>query len=170
MGLNPFGLSDSYVNYETATVNHALSNYAYCVQNPNNWPGYGTDLWGLTASYTINADGSLGYSAHSPGNDSGIISPTAALSSFPYTPEQSMAALRNFYELKNVLLGPAGFYDAVSTPLNYTAAEAYLAIDQGPILVMIENYRSGLLWKLFMQNERVQAGLDKLNFTYNVPQ
>ena len=81
-----------------------------------------------------------------------------------------MAALRRFYELKNILLGPAGFYDAVSTPLNYDVAEAYLAIDQGPILVMIENYRSGLLWKLFMQNERVQAGLDKLNFNYTIPQ
>ncbi|MAW94236.1 MULTISPECIES: glucoamylase family protein [unclassified Leeuwenhoekiella] len=170
LGLNPFGLSDAYVNYETATVNHTLSNYAYCVENPKNWPGYGSNLWGLTASYTINTDGSLGYTAHSPGNDTGVITPTAALSSFPYTPEKSMAALRRFYELENILLGPAGFYDAFSPAQNYEVAEAYLAIDQGPILVMIENHRSGLLWRLFMQNERVQAGLDKLNFTYTVPQ
>ena len=170
LGLNPFGLSDAYVNYETATVNHASSNYAYCVDNPKNWPGYASNLWGLTASYTINADGSLGYTAHSPGNDTGVITPTAALSSFPYTPEKSMAALRRFYELKNILLGPAGFYDAFSPVQNYEVVEAYLAIDQGPILVMIENHRSGLLWKLFMQNERVQAGLDKLNFNYTIPQ
>lgn len=170
LGLNPFGLSDTFVDYETATVNHALSNYAYCVQNPKGWPGYGSDLWGLTASYTINTDGSLGYTAHSPANDTGVISPTAALSSFPYTPQKSMAALRRFYELKNILLGPAGFYDAFSPAQSYAVAEAYLAIDQGPILVMIENYRTGLLWKLFMQNEQVQAGLDKLNFTYTIPQ
>ncbi|WP_371455870.1 glucoamylase family protein [Leeuwenhoekiella aequorea] len=170
MGLNPFGLSDSYVNYETATVNHALSNYAYCVQNPLGWRDYGKNFWGLTASYTLNADGSLGYKAHRPGNDTGVISPTAALSSFPYTPTESMSALRGFYSLKNILVGPAGFYDAFSPSQNYAVAEAYLAIDQGPILVMIENHRTGLLWKLFMQNERVQAGLDKLNFQYTIPQ
>ena len=166
LGLNPFGLSDSYVNYETATVNHALSNYAYCVQNPLGWRDYGEHTWGLTASYTLNADGSLGYKAHRPGNDSGVVSPTAALSSFPYTPQKSMAALRSFHALDDLLLGPAGFYDAFSPQQNYAVAKAYLAIDQGPILVMIENYRSGLLWKLFMQNEQVQAGLDKLNFNY----
>ena len=81
-----------------------------------------------------------------------------------------MAALRSFYDLENILLGPAGFYDAFSPQQNYTVAEAYLAIDQGPIIVMIENYRSGLLWRLFMQNESVQAGLDKLNFNYTIPQ
>ena len=170
LGLNPFGLSDAYVNYETATVNHALSNYAYCVQNPLGWRDYGQDLWGLTASYTLNADGSLGYKAHRPGDDTGVISPTAALSSFPYTPQESMAALRSFYDLENILLGPAGFYDAFSPQQNYAVAEAYLAIDQGPIIVMIENYRSGLLWRLFMQNESVQAGLDKLHFNYTIPQ
>lgn len=170
LGLNPFGLSDAYVNYETATVNHALSNYAYCVQNPLGWRDYGQNFWGLTASYTLNTDGSLGYKAHRPGNDTGVISPTAALSSFPYTPQESMAALRGFYSIKNILLGPAGFYDAFSPIQNYKVAEAYLAIDQGPILVMIENYRTGLLWNLFMRNERVQAGLEKLDFNYTVPQ
>ncbi|WP_418887623.1 glucoamylase family protein [Leeuwenhoekiella marinoflava] len=170
LGLNPFGLSDSYVNYETATVNHAWSNYAYCVENPLGWLDYGQDLWGLTASYTVNSDGSLGYKVHRPGEDTGVISPTAALSSFPYTPQESMAALRSFNNLDDLLLGPAGFYDAFSPQQNYAVAEAYLAIDQGPILIMIENYRSGLLWKLFMQNEQVQAGLDKLNFNYTIPQ
>jgi hypothetical protein len=165
LGLNPNGLSDAYANYEEVNKNHATINYAYCQENPKKFAGYGDGFWGLTASYSRNADGSLGYTAHSPGNDLGIISPTAALSSMPYTPVQSMKALRSFYDNREKLLGPAGFYDAFSSDLNWVA-EAYLAIDQGPQIIMIENYRSGLLWNLFMRNEEVRAGLDKLGFSY----
>lgn len=166
MGLDPSNLADAFVNYGDATLNHAKINYAYCVDNPKNYKDYGGDCWGLTASYSRNADGSLGYNAHSPSNDTGVISPTAALSSMPYTPEESMKALRYFYGKKDQLLGPAGFYDAFSPQYDFWVADAYLAIDQGPILVMIENHRSGLLWQLFMQNEDVQRGLDNLGFTY----
>ena len=166
MGLDPSNLADAFVNYGDATVNHAKINYAYCVDNPKSYKGYGEDCWGLTASYSRDADGSLGYNAHSPSNDTGVISPTAALSSIPYTPEESMKALRYFYSKKDKLLGPAGFYDAFSPQNDFWVADAYLAIDQGPILVMIENHRSGLLWQLFMQNEDVQRGLNNLGFTY----
>lgn len=168
LGLNPKGLSDDYVNYWEVNVNHSIINYKYCVENPKGFRDYGADCWGLTASYTRNSDGSIGYSGHKPNNDLGVISPTAAISSIPYTPAESLQALHYFYKNKDKLLGPAGFYDAFSPQNNYWVADAYLAIDQGPIIVMIENYRSGLMWKLFMQNEDVQEGLQKLNFSYEL--
>ncbi|WP_432279869.1 glucoamylase family protein [Pricia mediterranea] len=166
LGLDPRGLSDDFVNYGDAVVNHSKINHAYCVDNPKNFKAYGENCWGLTASYTRKDDGGIGYTAHSPSNDTGVISPTAAIGSLPYTPDESIKALHYFYRNKGKLLGPAGFYDAFSPQYDFWVAEAYLAIDQGPQLVMIENYRSGLLWKLFMQNEDVQAGLDKLGFNY----
>ncbi|MEZ4802959.1 MAG: glucoamylase family protein [Gelidibacter sp.] len=164
LGLKPTNLSDQYANYNDVTKNHTRINYQYCVQNPQSHTDYGANCWGLTASYSRNADGSIGYNAHSPSNDTGVISPTAAVSSIPYTPTESLAAMHFFYE-KN-LMGPAGFYDAFSPENNYWVANAYLAIDQGPQIIMIENHRTGLLWNLFMQNEDVQNGLDALGFTY----
>ncbi|HET9052652.1 MAG TPA: glucoamylase family protein, partial [Cyclobacteriaceae bacterium] len=161
VGLDPRNLSDPYANYWTQNVNHALINYKYCVRNPKNFVGYSEDCWGLTAS-----DNHQGYSAHHPNNDLGVITPTAALSSFPYTPEESMRALKFFYyTLGDRLWGEYGFYDAFNPTENWYA-NSYLAIDQGPIIVMIENYRTGLLWDLFMSAPEVQGGLDKLGFTY----
>lgn len=167
LGLNPNNLLDDYVDYGDVTINHAKINYQYCVANPKNFVDYGEDCWGLTASYSRNNDGTLTYKAHQPGNeDIGVISPTAALASMPYTPEESMRALRYFYRNRDKLLGPAGFYDAFSPQFDFWVAEAYLAIDQGPIIVMIENHRTGLLWNLFMQNEDVRQGLEKLDFSF----
>ncbi|MDG1571564.1 glucoamylase family protein [Robiginitalea sp. M366] len=166
LGLDPRNLSDSYGDYGAAVGNHARINYAYCLDNPGQHPGYSADCWGLTASYSPNPDGSLGYAAHSPDSDKGIIAPTAALSSLPYTPEASLKALRYFYSQRGRLLGPAGFYDAFRPGGDFWVAEAYLAIDQGPIVVMIENYRTGLFWELFMRHPDIQAGLDKLGFSY----
>ena len=161
LGLDPRNLKDAYSDYWTHNVNHTLINYKYCVENPLHYKGYGENCWGLTASYSIK-----GYAAHSPSNDLGVISPTAALSSFPYTPEESMRAARFFYDsLGTKLMGPYGFYDAFSMQENWFP-QRYLAIDQGPIVVMIENYRSGLLWNLFMKNEEVAEGLNLLGFTY----
>jgi hypothetical protein len=160
LGLDPRNLEDKYGNYWENNVNHTLINRAWCVENPNGFEGYGEDSWGLTASYSIN-----GYSAHAPLRDVGVISPTAALSSIPYTPEYSMQAMRYFYEeLGDRLLGKYGFYDAFSETDDWFP-QRYLSIDQGPIVVMIENYRSGLLWELFMQNPEIAAGLEKLGFT-----
>ncbi len=161
MGLDPRNLKDAYADYWLHNVNHTLINYYHCVENPHKHRGYGENCWGLSASYSVN-----GYSAHSPSRDPGVISPTAALSSFPYTPEQSMKAARYFYDsLGTKLLGPYGFFDAFSMEEEWFP-QRYLAIDQGPVVVMIENYRTGLLWDLFMEAEEVQNGLKKLGFTY----
>ena len=165
LGLDPRNLSDQYANYWNLNYNHTMINYSYCVINPHNYYQYGDNCWGLTASYTRNSDGSVGYTAHDPENDTGVISPTAAVSSIPYTPDQSLAAMHFFYEQGSDLLGPAGFYDAFSPQYNWFT-KRYLAIDQGPQIVMIENYRTGLFWNLFMQNEDIQNGLDVLGFNY----
>ncbi|MFM2266483.1 MAG: hypothetical protein RLZ77_1903 [Bacteroidota bacterium] len=166
LGLDPTGLSDQYANYWDLTKNHAKIMYTYCATNPVGWIGYSANCWGLTASYTRNPNGSVGYTDHKPGNDRGVISPTAALSSFPYTPEESMRALRFFYEneeWKARLIGDAGPYDAFSPHHNWYTRR-YLAIDQGTITPMIENYRTGLLWSLFMNAPEVKAGLVRLGF------
>ena len=193
LGLNPRGLEDRYANYFDQNVAHTLINYKHCQENPLKFKGYGPGCWGLTAS-----DNHLGYAAHSPTEDLGVISPTAALSAMPYLPEQSLAALRNFFNVgamrnlfpandttrnsavsngsgssnryvntqpqENPIWGPYGFRDAFCAKENWVA-NSYLAIDQGPIVVMIENYRSGLLWNLFMNIPEIQNGLKTLDFT-----
>ena len=159
IGLDPRHLSDQYADYWNVVRNHALSDYKYCVDNPKHYKGYGENCWGLTASYSID-----GYAAHCPGdNDFGVISPTAALSCFPYTPEESMRALKYFYSKGKQIWGTYGFYDAFSETAIWTVPH-YLAIDQCTIAPMIENYRSGLLWKLFMSCPEIQNGLQKLGF------
>lgn len=164
VGLSPKGLKDKYADYWELNKNQAQIHHAYCVSDPHNF-NYSDSCWGLTASYTRNEDNSIGYAAHHPGgHDRGIISPTAALSSMPYTPELSIKAMHYFYENVLGLMGPAGFYDAFSPSDNWIA-KRYLAIDQGPIIVMIENYRTGLLWNLFMNAPEVQMGLKKLGFS-----
>lgn len=161
LGLDPRNLADTYANYWTQNVNHSKINHAYVVDNPKEYIGYSESSWGLTAS-----DNPQGYSAHSPTNDLGVITPTAALSSFPYTPEESMAAMKFFYyTIGDRLWGPYGFYDAYDLTKGWTAS-SYLAIDQGPIIIMIENYRSGLIWNLFMDAPEVQTAAAKLGFTY----
>lgn len=161
LGLDPRNLKDNYAEYWVQNTNHTLINRAYCIANPLNKTGYSAQCWGLTAS-----DNQIGYSAHSPSNDLGVISPTAALSSFPYTPDESMEALKFFYyQLGDKLWGDYGFYDAFN-PTEGWYADSYLAIDQGPIVVMIENYRSGRLWQLFMTSPEVAVGAALLGFTY----
>lgn len=165
LGLDPRNLVDQFANYWDQNVNHSLMNRAYCEANPKNHIGYTGYSWGLTAS-----DNHQGYSAHSPSNDLGVITPTAAISSMPYTPTESMEAIRHFYYiLGDRLWGDYGFVDAFNITENWTAS-SYLAIDQGPIIIMIENHRTGLLWDLFMSAPEVQAGLTKLDFTsFNKP-
>ena len=159
LGLDPHGLKDEYADYWEQNYNHTLINYKHCVLNPKKFKGYGENCWGLTASDTYD-----GYDAHSPDNDKGTITPTAALSAFPYTPDYSMKALRHFYDdLQNKIWGQYGFVDAFNETKNWYA-KSYLAIDEGPIVVMIENYRSGLLWKLFMSCPEIQNGLKRLGF------
>ena len=160
LGLDPRQLEDQYANYWDQNVAHSKINYAYAVANPKNFVGYNENAWGLTAS-----DNHQGYSAHSPTNDLGVITPTAALSSFPYTPDESMKALKHFYYIMgDMLWGEYGFYDAFNLTESWVAS-SYLAIDQGPIVLMIENHRTGLLWNLFMKSSEITNGLKKLGFT-----
>jgi len=159
LGIDPNGLSDQYANYWEQNVNHSKINHLYCKNNPKNQAGYSDSCWGLTASDIPNS-----YTASSPTNDRGVITPTAALSSFPYTPEESTKALEFFYyQLGDLLWKEYGFVDAFSIG-DCWAATSFLAIDQGPIAVMIENYRSGLLWKNFTAAPEVKSGMKKLGF------
>ncbi len=167
IALDPRGLTDDFVNYGTATTNHAKIMHQYSVNNPKGWQGYSAKNWGLTASYSRNpTNGSDDYHAHQPNadHDRGIISPTAALSDMPYTPTESMSFLRFLYnENKAKYVGVAGPYDAFSVHHNWVTPR-YLAIDQGPISPMIENQKTQFLWNLFMNAPDVKAGLIKLGF------
>lgn len=162
LGLNPMGLSDQYADYEKVVTNHTTINLAYANANPLQHKGYGADKgWGWTASYSTN-----GYNAHHPNNDpTGVISPTAAISSIAYTPKESIAFI-NYLKtnLNDKLWGKYGFYDAYSETKNWYP-QRYLAIDQGPIVVMIQNYKDAFIWNLFMQAPEIKEGLTKLGFT-----
>ena len=161
LGLDPRHLSDTYANYWTQNVNHSLINWKYCATNPRKYLNYNAYCWGLTAG-----DIPSGYGVSEPTNDRGTITPTAAVSSLPYTPEQSMNAIRYFYYIVgNRLWGQYGFFDAFDATKHWWA-DSYIAIDQGPEIVMIENYRTGLVWNLFMSAPEVKAGLTKLGFSY----
>ncbi len=163
LGINPNGLSDTYADYKVQAVNHSLINYEFCKANPGQNFGYSDQCWGLTASDIQN-----GYTASSPTNDVGVIAPTAAISSIPFTPENSLRAMKFFYyQLGDKMWGQYGFKDAFNLNEGWFA-DSYLAIDQGPQIGMIENYRTGLLWNLFMSCPEVQAGLTKLGFTYKL--
>lgn len=158
LGLDPNGLRDPYADYWAQNTRHALINWNYCKTDPGT-RGYSDKIWGLTAS-----DIKDGYTASSPTNDVGVIAPTAALASFPYTPEQSGLALDYFYyKLGDKLWKEYGFIDAFAPKAGWYA-NSFLAIDQGPIIIMIENYRSKLLWQLFMSCPEVKTGLKNLGF------
>lgn len=166
LGLDPNGLSDKYItDYYAQCRNHALINRAYCIDNPKGFAEYSDKCWGLTASDCPIS----GYLAHSPGDrDNGTISPTAALGSMPFVPNESIEALRYFYrERGDGLWGEYGFYDAfnVTLPADKQVAKSHLAIDQGPIVIMIENHRTKLLWSTFMKDADIHKGLNTLGFT-----
>lgn len=159
LGLDPHKMEDKYVNYFENNRDIVLINYRYSCENPGSYEGYGRNSWGLTAS-----DGPEGYKAREakPSQDDGTIAPTGAISSFPYTPEKSMAALKHFYrENGHFLWGEYGFRDAFNLSEDWVA-KIYMGLNQAPMTVMIENYRTGLLWDLFMQNEEVNDALRKI--------
>lgn len=159
-GLDPRGLRDRYADYWELNSRHVHINRAHCLANPQGHQGYGEDCWGLTAS-----DDPDGYCAHSPTHDNGTISPTAALASLPYAPAEVLQAARGFLSRHGARVWQRyGFIDAFCESRHWYA-DTFLAIDQGPIVVMMENHRSGLLWKLFMAVPEVQAGLRRLGFT-----
>jgi hypothetical protein len=159
-GLDPHGLKDRYADYWQQNLAHVRINHAHCAKNPRGHLGYSAECWGLTAS-----EGPDGYAVHDPADDDGTLSPTAALSSLPYTPHESLAAIRHFLRrYGEKVWGRYGFVDAFCERRGWYA-DTFLAIDQGPIIIMIENHRSGLLWRLFMSIPEIQNGLRKLGFS-----
>lgn len=159
-GFDPHALTDRWTNYFENNRNIAEINLRYCIANPQGYEGYGEDFWGLTA-----CDGVWRYCAHEPmaHQDDGTIAPTGALASMPYTPEASLKAMKKMYrEYGRYLWGPYGFYDAYNPTLNWVSP-IYMGLNQGPSVVMIENYRTGKIWELFMSHPDVKAGLEKLN-------
>jgi exo beta-1,2-glucooligosaccharide sophorohydrolase (non-reducing end) len=166
MGFDPHSFTDRYTNYFENNRDIARINLAYCIGDPLKHKGYGPDAWGLTAS-----DGPFGYRAHEPNGrseeDEGTITITGALSSFPYTPVASMAALKHYYrDLGGELWGPYGFRDAYNDDQHWVSP-IFMGLDQAPIAVMIENYRTGLVWKNFMRNPEIKAMLEKLDSVKN---
>ncbi|MEM7368237.1 MAG: glucoamylase family protein [Bacteroidota bacterium] len=161
LGFDPRGKRDAYANYFIRNQHHSWINWKYCFDNPKNYEGYSSSCWGLTAS-----DNPWGYLAHEPipSRDNGTITPTAALGSMPYSPLPSMGALKHFYrELGDRLWGEMGFYDAFNLEEDWFA-NSYLAIDQGPIIIMLENHRTALLWELFMATPEIQPALSAIGF------
>lgn len=162
-GFDPRYWKDQFTNYFVRNQRHVAYQVAYAVENPENHVGYSANNWGFTAS----DDPLVGYLAHEAAEafDNGTITPTAALASMPYDPVECMRALRTFYEVYGEqLLGPLGFYDAFNLNLDWFATST-LAIDQGPIVTMIENHRSGLLWDVFMRNPEIEPMLLSIGFT-----
>ena len=151
MGFDPRGLRDRYTNYFKNNQAITRINYAYCVDNPRKFVGYGENCWGLSVG--INSGGGKAY----PRDDNGTISIMASLSSMPYTPKESLAALKHFYRDHGPkVFGVYGFHDGFNETQNWFE-EVYMALNQAPITVMIENHRSGLVWKLFMANPEIGA-------------
>lgn len=160
LGLDPRGLQNEHADWWKANVNHAKIHHRHCTENPYDYRGYSEKCWGLTSSYSMR-----GYAGHNPQQDLGVISPTAALSSMPYTPDETMLMIKYLYEEADSLVGDYGPYDAFSHQSDWMV-ERYLAIDQLPIPVMIENHRTGLIWNLFMSAPEIQEGLERLGFNY----
>jgi exo beta-1,2-glucooligosaccharide sophorohydrolase (non-reducing end) len=160
MGMDPHYLNDIYTNYFDNNKTIAEINLAYCTANPKHQKGYGANAWGLTAS-----DSPHDYSADEPveHQDMGKLTPTGPIASFPYTPDASMAALKHFYEdCGSYLWGEYGFRDSFDLNQNW-CSPIYMGLNQAPMVVMIENYRTGLIWKTFMKDPDVRKGLEKLD-------
>ncbi len=161
LGFDPRGIHDKYTDYFRNNQAIARINLAYCIANPAKHKGYGADSWGITAS-----DDPWGYTPHEPKvtEDNGTMTPTGALSSFPYTPEESMKALKHFYrDLGARLWGEYGFRDAFNADEDWISP-IYMGLNQAPIVIMIENYRTGLVWNRFMKNSEIGAMLSKIGF------
>lgn len=166
LGLDPRAVTADGFNLYERNKAHSLIHYNYAIENPKGHKGLGADLWGFTSS----DDPLVGYTSHHPNtnDENGTVSPTAAVSSIVYTPEESLACIRHlYYDLGEKVFGKYGFYDAYNPSMveGQQVVKSHLAIDQGPQVVMIENYRSGMIWDLFMTAPEIQEGLKKLGFT-----
>lgn len=163
LAVDPHLINDKYTNYFSNNRNISLINYRYCIENPHKFAGYGDSCWGLTAS-----DGPEEYSPDEPRfyRDIGKMTPTGAISSFPYTPQESMKALKNYYNnYGRFLWGEYGFRDAFDLTRNWCSS-LYMGLNQAPMVVMIENYRTGLIWKIMAKDADIQKALKKLSEPY----
>jgi len=158
LGFDPRAKRDRYTDYFRNNRNIVLINHAYCTENPGKFVGYGAGCWGLSAG--INSGGGRPL----PRDDNGTICCSAALGSFPYTPKESMAALKHFYrDLGAKTWGIYGFDDGFNQSQNWFD-HVWMGLNQAVISVMIENYRSGLIWRNFMANPEIQPALDAIGF------
>ncbi|MBP3203765.1 MAG: hypothetical protein J6M31_09225 [Bacteroidales bacterium] len=157
LGFDPRHMADANAWYWQQNLSHTMLNRHYCLYEAPKENDYGPGLWGLTACY--GAGSTDYYSARNPSGDDGVMAPTAALSSFPYTPFYSAQVLVSLDRIRDCQ-GQYGLADSFK-PSERAATRNHLAIDQGPMVVMMENYRSGLIWNLFMRNARVQRALQK---------
>jgi hypothetical protein len=158
LGFDPRAMRDRFTNYFRNNRNIALINRAYCMENPGHFKGYGPDCWGLSAG--INSGGGM----PQPNADNGTICCSAALGEFPYTPKESMAALKHFYrDLGPKTWGIYGFHDGFNETEDWYQP-VWMGLNQAQIVVMIENYRSGLAWKRFMSNPAIRTALDAIGF------
>ena len=160
-------IADAYMNSQSSTYfensrRAALAQQSYCIANPLGRVGYGTNVWGLTAS-----DGPTGYEAHGAPpalNDDGTIAPTAPGGAMAFAPDISLPTLQYLYSNGRTALWTAyGFRDAFNQSVQWYDTDE-LGIDQGPIVIMIENYRTQRPWRLFMQNAEIQRGLQQAGF------
>jgi len=177
------GLADKYlrekgIDYFENSRRATLSNWMYCIQNPKGWVGYDSLTWGISAcdgpGQSYNKDGKrfFGYAgrgASSPDDnlqDDGTITPEAAGGSIPFAPEVCIPALKNMYDKygNNGLWGEYGFKDAFNLTADWYDKDC-LGLDEGPIVIMIENYRTGLIWEYAMRDSVILKGLEKLGFT-----
>jgi exo beta-1,2-glucooligosaccharide sophorohydrolase (non-reducing end) len=165
MGYDPHGRRDQYADYFENNRNEALVSQAYGIANPHHWKGYGADDWGLTA-----VDGPDGYREYKPfTDDDGTMAPTGAISAFVYTPQQSMLALKHFYrDLGAQLWGIYGFRDAFNLQENWYSGIT-MGLNQAPMAVMIENHRTGVVWRSFMANPEIQPMLTNIGFRPSGP-
>ena len=166
MGYDPHGRRDKFADYYENNRDQSLINQAYCIQDPHNWKGYGANTWGLTA-----VDGPGGYVPYEPtlDLDDGTIAPTGAISAFAYTPERSMLALKHFYrDLGAQVWGIYGFRDAFNLQENWYSGIT-MGLNQAPMAVMIENYRTGLVWRSFMANPEIKHMLTEVDFRPSKP-
>jgi hypothetical protein len=149
------------LNYFENSRRATLAQQAYCIANPGGWVGYNDSTWGITAS-----DAPTGYSARGAPpaqNDDGTLAPTAVAGSLPFAWDICLPALRNFYNNYPSLWGPYGFRDAFNPTANWYDPD-YIGIDEGPIVLMIENHRTGKVWNRMMAHPSIQTGLSRAGF------
>lgn len=182
MFIDPRGLTDEYmrekeINYFENSRRATLANRMYCIQNPNGWVGYDSLTWGISAGdgpgEAYNRDGKkfIGYAGRGASGpedviaDDGTIAPEAAGGSIPFAPEVCIPTLKNMYEKygSKGLWGKYGFVDGFNLTAGWYDPD-YLGLDQGPFVIMIENFRTALVWKKVMQDPVIQKGLKRLGF------